>query len=145
MSHVTKIAGIKITQISALRTAVAELAKTGTKISLLENAVPRAYTAGQMKRADFVISIPDASFDIGLYKQADGSYEAQTDFYNGGVERVLGAQPTKKENAQQAKLGKLFQLYGIAAATEQAVKKGYTVRRQAGKDGEIKLVLGMLA
>ncbi len=143
MSHTTKIAGIKITEVSALRKAVTELAKSGIRIELLENAKPRAYSEGQagMGVADFVIKLADATYDIGLYKQADGSYEPRTDFYNGSVERVLGAQASKKENAIQAKLGKLMQMYGIHAATEKATKQGYSVRRQAGKDGELKLVL----
>ncbi len=143
MSHTTKIAGIKITEVSALRKAITELAKSGVKIELLENAVPRAYYQNQqgMGKADFVVKLADAAYDIGLYKQADGSYEPRTDFFGGSVERVLGAKASKKENMDQARLGKMMQLYGIHAATEKATKQGYSVRRQAGKDGEMKLVL----
>jgi hypothetical protein len=143
MSHTTSIKGIKITEVSALRKAIAELAKGGMKIALLENAIPRAYFQNQagMGRADFVVQLQDAKYDIGLYKQPDGSYEPRTDFFGGSVEKLLGAVASKKENAEQAKLGKMMQLYGIHAATEKATKSGYAVQRQAGKDGAIKLVL----
>lgn len=143
MSHTTSIKAVKIQSVTALRAAVAELAASGMKIALLPNAKPRAYSAGQagMGQADFVVQIADASYDIGLYKQPDGSYEARTDFWNGSVERVLGARPVKPENAEQAKMGRLFQMYGVHAASEAARKKGHTVRRITGADGTIKLEL----
>ena len=53
----------------------------------------------------------------------------------------MGAQATKKENTVQAKLGKLYQAYGIHAAMIQARAKGLNVRRVAGTKGEEKLVL----
>lgn len=143
MSHTTKIGGIKIVSASALKAAVAELARKGMKISIVENATPRAYYSNQagMGKADLVIKLANAAYDIGLYKQADGTYEPRTDFYGGSVEKLLGAAASKKENAIQAKLGKLIQLYGIHAASEKAKKQGYTVRRVEGKDGAIKLVM----
>ncbi len=147
MSHTSTIKGIKITEVSALRKAVNELAKSGMKIELKENATPRAYFSNQagMGKADFVVYLADAKYDIGLYKQADGTYEPRTDFFGGSVEKLLGAQASKKENTEQAKLGKLIQLYGIHAATEKATKQGYTVQRQFGKDGAIKLVIAGFA
>lgn len=143
MSHTTKIPGIKIVSVSALRSAVAELAKQGIKITLKEKAKPRAYYAQQegMGVADFVVELGDSSYDVGLYKQADGSYEPRFDAWAGNIERILGAKASKAENTDQAKLGKLMQMYGVMVATEKAKKQGLVVRRIEGKDGAIKLVL----
>lgn len=146
MSHTSTIKAIKIVSISALRSAVEELASSGVKCSLLENATPRAYSRGQagMGKADFVLKLDDCPYDVGFYKQGEGKdqhYEARTDFWQGHVARILGAPASKAENAEQAQMGKLFQKYAINAATEEARRKGLQVRRQTGDDGSIKLVL----
>jgi hypothetical protein len=143
MSHTTKIHGIKIVDIEALQSAVAELAKGGLKIALLKDAIPRAYYENQqgMGKADYVVQLGDAKYDVGLYKQADGSYEPRTDFFMGSVQAQLGAKPSKKGNEEQAKLGKLLQMYGLHAATAKAKKQGYSVRRVQGKEGAVKLVV----
>lgn len=143
MSHTTAIKAVKIQSVSALRSAIAEMAQKGMQISLKENAHPRAYFNNQagMGLADFVVEIPGAKYDVGLYKQEDGSYEARTDYYGGTVAQVLGATPTKPEYADQAKMGKLFQMYGIHAALEAARRKGLTARRIEKADGTIQLEL----
>ncbi len=142
ISHTSTIRSIKIQSITALRTAVTELAATGVKCTLLENATPRGYSPNQvgMGPADFVIKLADSTYDIGLYKTEHG-YEARTDWFMGSVEKVLGAPPTCPEASEQAKLGKLFQMYGVAAATEQARRKGLSVRRFNKEDGTICLAL----
>jgi len=135
------VKSIKIQSISALRTAVQELAATGVRCSLEQNVAPRAYSTNQvgMGLADFVIRLGDAEYDIGLYKTDDGSYEARTDFFLGSVERCLGAPARSRETSEQAKMGKLFQMYGVAATTEAARKKGHMVRRITKQDGTIAL------
>ena len=92
-----------------------------------------------MGKADFVIRLDNAKHDVGLYKDADGGYEARTDFWGGSVAACLGAPARSPETAQQAQMGKLFQMYGIHAATEAARKKGHMVRRIAKQDGTIAL------
>lgn len=143
MSHTTSIKAVKIQSITALQAAIAELAASGIKISLTANATPRAYFENQagMGKADFVVNIPGAAYDVGLYKTEDGSYEARSDFFGGSVSRVLGATATKPEYREQAQLGKLYQMYGVHAATEAARKKGHSVRRITAADGTIKLEL----
>jgi hypothetical protein len=133
--------------IVALEAAVKELAASGLKISLVKDATPRAFYSNQagMGKADYVVKLLDASYDIGLYKQEDGSYQPRTDFFGGSVVKVLGAQASKKENAEQAKLGKLMQMYGIHAATMKAKKQGLTVRRVTGNDGVVKLTVAGFA
>lgn len=143
MSHTSSISAIKIVSVSALRAAVTELASQGIKCSLIENAVPRAYFTNQtgMGKADFVLKLDAAKYDIGLYKQDDGSYEARTDFYGGTVEAVLGGKATNAERTDQAKLGKLFQAYGLHVTMDEARRKGLSCKRVVKEDGTIRLVL----
>jgi hypothetical protein len=144
MSHTTSIKAVKIQSVNALRSAIAELNSSGTRLTLKENATPRAYFANQagLGKADFVVEVHGAKYDIGLYKQEDGSYEARTDFWGGSVQAVLGGTATTQERAEQAKMGKLFQMYGIHAATEAARRKGLSVRRITdASTGTIKLEL----
>ena len=132
---------IKIQSVNALRAAVAELVTTGIRCSLVENATPRAFYPGQqgMGVADFVVKLDSSPYDIGLYKSEAGGYEARTDFWGGHIEKALGGTARSAENREQAKMGKLFQLYGVHAAMEAARKKGHTVRRIAKEDGTIAL------
>lgn len=143
MSHTATVKAIKIVSIPALRAAIAELAASGVRCSLIENATPRAYFANQagMGAADFVIKLDDSPYDIGVYKTADGSYETRTDFFSGKVEKILGAKARSPESCDQAKMGKLFQMYGVCAATEAARKKGLMVKRVVKTDGTIALEL----
>lgn len=142
MSHTSTVKSIKIQSITALRAALAELHASGVQCSLVEGGTPRAYFTNQdgMGKADYVIALPGATYDIGLYKTQDGNgYEARTDFFGGSIERLIGCKASSPESQQQARMGKLFQLYGVHAATEAARRKGHTVRRIAGADGKIKL------
>lgn len=144
MSHTTSIKAVKIQSISALRSAVQELNdRHGIKCTLVENAKPRAYFTEQagMGVAPFVLQLTDCKYDIGFYADPKGGFEARTDFWSGHVEKVLGVEACSTTGKEQAKLGKMFQAYGIHAAMEQARKQGYSVRRQAGKDGAEQLVV----
>lgn len=140
MSHTTSIKAIKIQSITALQAAITEMQQAGVKISLVPNATPRAYFPNQdgMGKADFVLKLDDAPYDVGLYKTNDG-YEARTDFFAGHVERILGGQARSADTAQQAKLGKMYQLYGVHATMEQCRRKGQSVRRVTKADGTIAL------
>lgn len=143
MSHTTRIKAMQITSAAAVRQAVARLAAQGIKIELLESATPRAFYANQegMGQADLVIKLGDAPYDIGLYRQADGTYEPRTDFWGQHVEKVLGAPATAPEHAMQAKLGKFYQAYGIEAALEQAYLSGKMVTEVTQPNGDIQLVV----
>jgi hypothetical protein len=143
MSHTATINAIKIQSISALRDAVSELNASGIKCSLLEKATPRAYYPNQtgMGLAPYVVQLSDCQYDIGLYEDGKGGYEARTDFFMGYVQKHLGVEACSIESRDQAKLGKLFQAYGICAATESARKQGHMVRRVANDDGSVKLVV----
>lgn len=142
MSHTTRINGITITDVTALRAAITELKAQGVKCDLLENAQPRGFFPNQsgMETAPYVLKLEDSRYDVGLYPNTQGKgYECRTDFWGGDVERHLG---TPNPTTDQARLGKLYQMYGVHAATRQAMMQGYTVQRSAKADGTIQLVLG---
>jgi Protein of unknown function (DUF1257) len=139
MSHTTTISTLLLSDETAIRAAIAELSSKGVKCELLENAVPRAYYDNQMGQADMVVKLDNSRYDVGLYKKADGTFEAKADFWGKDVEKALGANPAKDDNATQAKLGKFFSLYAAHAATRKAVQQGYSVRRIDKADGGIQL------
>lgn len=143
MSHTSAVKSIAITSIEALRAAVTELNANGVKCSLIENASPRAYYQNQtgLGKADFVIKLENSRYDVGLYKSAAGGYEVRTDFWGEDVKNQLGAAASGPGKAEQAKLGKLFQAYGIHAALQQARSKGLMATRQKGANGVEQVVV----
>lgn len=143
MSHTTSIKAIKIQSLSALRAAVAELNGLGVNCSIEENATPRAYFPDQpgLGLAPYVIRLRGSRYDIGLYPDGANGFEARTDFWGQDVEKLLGAPARTEASKEQAKLGRLFQTYGVHAAMEQARRKGHNVRRTTNTDGSVKLVV----
>jgi len=125
MSHFTSIE-TQIRDIPALREACRELG-----LSVLENTLARGYAANTHK-GDLVIRLK-GPYDVALNRQPDGGYGLTTDWWNGHVERELGAG-----------YGKLLQLYGVYRAQAEARRKGYTTKRQQLGDGSIKLIIGGL-
>lgn len=143
MSHTSAIKSIKIQSISALRAAIEELSSQGVRANLIENATPRAYYNDQqgMGVAPFVIQLPQAKYDIGVYPTSDGGYEMRTDFFGGSVAKEVGVVACSSETSEQAKLGKIFQYYALNAAEEQARNQGLMTQRVTGDEGAIELVL----
>jgi hypothetical protein len=143
VSHTTKINAVTIRSVTALTAAIAFL-QSHHKINctLVPNSTPRAYYAQQegMGQADYVLKLNDAPYDIGFYKQADGTFEPRTDFWNKHVEKVLGVPHDKTYTGDGYKLGKLMQAYGMAAAEEQARRQGLMVQRSIQANGSIKLI-----
>lgn len=140
MSHTTAIKGVQITDVAALRSAVNDLNKAGVQCTLIENAKPRAYYSDQegLGMADLVLQLPNAQYDVGLYKQ-DKNYEARTDFYGGSVERQLGVKDDSVKGDQK-KLGKLYQMYAVNATERSLAMKGISSRRTTKQDGTIQLM-----
>lgn len=123
MSHLTTI-HTQVRDIDALRDACTELG-----LQVIENAQARGY-AGTQHQGEYVIQLK-GPYDIALNQQADGTYGLTTDWWNGHVAKEVGQN-----------YGRLLQLYGVHKATREARRKGYTTRRQALKDGAIKLTIG---
>lgn len=146
MSHTTEISTIVFNDIDALRLAVRELQAAGVKCELKEKATPRAYYQNQqgMGPADYVLQLNDCPYDVGFYQDEKAKgLVARTDLFAGHVSRVLGATPQKGENPAQAALGKLYQAYAVNAATRQAAKQGYAVRRVTKADGTVQLIMNV--
>ena len=142
MSHTTTIRNVLITDVSALRAAVAELKQQGVQCDLLENMIPRGYYDSQagLEKAPLVLRLPDSRYDVGFYEteQKEG-FEARTDFFGGDVQKILGVTPGENDDREQAKMGKLYHLYAIHAATQAAVRQGHAVNRVNNADGSVQL------
>ncbi len=123
MSHFTTIK-TQIRDIAALEKAVQELG-----LQLLENSTARGYSTNETK-GDYVIRLK-GPYDVALNKNQDGTYGLTTDWWNGHVEKEVGAS-----------FGRLLQLYGVHKATMEARKKGHLVQRKQQQDGSIKLTIG---
>lgn len=143
MSHTSSVKSIAISSIEALQAAVNELNTLGVKCSLIANAQPRAYFSNQsgMGKADYVIKLDNSRYDVGLYKTAEGGYEVRTDFWGEDVKNQLGAVASGPGKAEQAKMGKLFQAYGVHAAMQEARRKGLQATRQKGADGKEQVII----
>lgn len=147
MSHTTSIDEIVFSDIAALKMAVNDLKAMGLKVSLIENATPRAYYSDQkgMGKAPYVLRLEDGSYDVGFYadKEKKGLV-ARTDFYDNHISKFLGGGiPRKGEKVSdgQRQMGKLFAAYAVNAATLQAQRQGYSVRRVPQKDGGVQLIM----
>lgn len=145
MSHTTEVSNIIFADIAALTAAVNELSNKGIRCALVRDAKPRAYFENQqgMGKADYVLQMHDAPYDIGFYKDSKrNGYVARTDLFAGHISRILGTPKQKGESEQQAAMGKLYQTYAIHAATRKAVASGMTVQRINNADGSVRLVVG---
>jgi len=121
MSHYTTIQ-TQIKNLDALQAACAEL-----KLPLVSNAQARGYA--QPLKGEHVIRLK-GPYDIAVNRLPDGTYSLTTDWWQGHVEREVGAG-----------FGKLLQLYGVHQATITARRKGWSVQRHSQPNGAIKLVL----
>lgn len=148
MSHTTKLKSIAIRDISALRSAVAEIKASGVECELVEKQTPRMYSPQQEKDlgvCDYVLRLPNSRYDVGFEKQQDGSYIPVFDDWNNQVGSQIGAAcpmpGTKEGNAQHA-IGRFMQSYLKHATTNIARAKGQMVQScHVNPNGEIKLVL----
>lgn len=123
MSHFTTIA-TKIRDLEALALACAEL---GHGVKLVKDAVVRGI--GVKQKADYVIRL-NCGYDVGVNKQADGTYALVTDWWGGHVEKEVGKN-----------YGKLLQAYGVNKSILEARRKGYQVQRTACKNGTIRVTV----
>jgi hypothetical protein len=141
MSHTSTINSVVIADKHAVTAAIAELKANGVNCELLENAKPRAYYSNQsgMGEAEMVINLKDSRYDVGLYKNEQGTYEARCDLWGGDIAKNLGVPATGDTPREQAALGKFFSTYAAHAAQRKAIQQGYSVRRINNKDGSIQL------
>lgn len=157
MSHNVEIKGVKITDISVVERALAELNReNGTHfyVDKSEKATMRGWR-GARNRADVVICNPDGQYDIGLNKQADGSYNMIAENLGGhdfgehlGTEegamtiegKVCDVRDKWGNLSAQGMTGRLVQMINVVTAEDAAASQGYMVERTKGEDGIIELV-----
>jgi len=124
MSHFTTIQ-TQIRDLDALRDACAELG-----LAMLAGASCRGY-ARATRHAPHVIQLK-GPYDIAVdpSPEGDGSHGLTTDWWQGHVEREVGAG-----------FGRLLQAYGVHKTLREARSRGLRVRRQQGQDGSVLLTL----
>lgn len=150
MSHVSKLKGMKIKDVAAMQAAAQDLRAKGINCELVQNAVPRMH--GQREEqavgtCDYVLKLPNGSYDVGFKKQADGSYEAVMDTYGNHVGKQIGAScplPNTAEGRMQHQMGQFMQNYAKNAAMNAARAKGHMVKgATVDQSGNVKLVIGV--
>jgi len=122
MSHTVSVTGVKITNITALKAAAVALGLT-----VKENAVPRFYAGAEV--APYVIKLP-GSYDVGVYHNADGTFQLATDYYLGSVEKSVG------KNCQ-----KLLQGYSAEVLRQQAIQSGMGFTTRTLDNGNIEVIM----
>lgn len=142
MSHTTTIKALAIKDANAIRQAVERMQAAGTAIELVENGRPRMYYERQAVPCDFVLKL-GGQYDVGLQKQADGTYQIIMDEWGNHVSNVIGAAcplpQTSEERALWA-IGQFAQQYGRCAAVNAAVAQGYMVQSDyVDADGNVQL------
>lgn len=152
MSHNVTMKDCKITDLGALKAAIAELNKeTGSNMELsTESGTFRGWLSGNEK-ADAVIKMHGFKYDIGLLKQPDGSYVprfedmAARDF--GSVTGVKGRPQKVNEggvcdlHGPSAIIGRLQQRMNVIVAEKEAARGGMSTTRDVNeKTGIINVV-----
>ena len=127
MSHFTKVT-TKINNLVALKRALDQLGWKYTEAS--EGVVVRGYR-GQTMKAE--IAIDKGKYDIGVVKNADGTYELVAGWW--GIETTRGE--TEQQIAQELEAKYAYQRV-LVAVEEQ----GYTVdENTVSEDGTVKLTV----
>jgi hypothetical protein len=129
MSHFTKC-DLKITNLVALKRALADLGHTFTEAKDEVGVVVRGYK-GQKLNAE--VSIDMGKYDIGVVKQQDGTYELVADWW--GIETTRGTQ--EKEFVEE-----LNQKYAYQRVVMACEEQGYTLEETKNEeDGRIALTV----
>ena len=89
MSHFTKC-DLKITNLVALKRALADLGHTFTEAQNEQQVVVRGWKGAKMNAE---ISIDMGKYDIGVVKNTDGTYEMVADWW--GIETTRGTQESE--------------------------------------------------
>jgi Protein of unknown function (DUF1257) len=127
VSHFTKVA-TKINDLVALKKALDQL---GWKYKSSEQGVEVRGWRGQTTKAEIAIDM--GKYDVGVVKQADGTYALEADWW--GVETTRGL----KEEEVVKELNAKYAYQRVVAAVEE---QGYTIDQNAVQaDGTVKLTV----
>jgi hypothetical protein len=97
-----------------------------------DSPMPKGMTQADLGKCDHAIRFPNASYEVGVRTQKDGTHSLAWDWWSaGGLLPIMGDQ-----NA-----GKFVQAYGLEAATKAARRRGYSTREIAQPNGDIQLEL----
>jgi len=91
------------------------------------NAVARGYDENRLQ-AQMVIIPPESPYDVAANRENDGQISLTTDWFNGHVEKVLGAQ-----------FGLLRQRYSLIVIKREASALLANVSEEVLEDGRIRL------
>jgi hypothetical protein len=149
VSHLTKIQ-LDVHDLDALKAAAARFAgelvaqKTynwyGQHIG--DYPMPAGMTKEQLGKCDYAIKLPGVRYEVGVVKQADGSYGLLYDFYGYGEGTGHDGHKLKETFGDGLKL--LSQAYAIETATKSVRKLGWSVKETKLGNGSIKLqMIGM--
>ena len=127
MSKTTTINKVPIKDIAALYAAATDLQAAGVNCILVANTGCRLWYKEQ--QCDYVLKLPDCQFDLGIVKNADGTYSTVTDLHGGLVSKHLGqvSPPSCGCTPEELAIGKFMQEYGKHAAINAAMENGYQV------------------
>lgn len=138
MSHVATI-DLEIKDLGALKAACERLGyqwKEGQKNYkwygrwVGDYPMPQGFKVKELGHCEHAISVPGASYEIGVVTR-NGKTTLLWDFYySGGLEKVVGKGG-----------GKLKQAYAVAATARAARKAGYSCYESVDEQGKIQLSL----
>lgn len=129
MSHFTKCA-LKMTNLAAIKKALADLQLKYTEATENQTATVRGYRGDSLQAA---ISIDMGRYDIGVVANPEGTYDLTADWW--GVETTKGV----SEEEFQHQLSQRYQYHNVKQACEE---KGYSVEEEFNEeDGSIRLVV----
>lgn len=124
MSHYSTVT-VKIDDVNAVKDACKELG-----LIIKEKGTIRYYYNQGHTTADYVISIPNCPYDVGLVKDPlTGNYNLVYDKYGGHVEKVLGVNCCK-----------LVQSATYHKIAKHAKLKGFFITKQDNK-GKLQVIL----
>jgi hypothetical protein len=132
MSHIVKQSSkTKITDLSLLEAAVKKL---GGKLVCGQKTA--TFYGGQKAACDHAIAFPGTSYEIGLTKAADGSYDINADLCDMNLRKLVSTDLTGSYGS--AKTDKIFERY--------LVEKTHRIARQKGNRivGENRLANGKI-
>jgi hypothetical protein len=129
MSHFTKC-DLKITNLVALKRALAELGHTFTEAQNEQQVTVRGWKGAKLNAE---VSIDMGKYDVGVVKQEDGTYELVADWW--GIETTRGTQ--EKEFVEE-----LNQRYAYQRVLIACEEQGYTLEETKNEEsGAIALTM----
>jgi hypothetical protein len=129
MSHFTKCE-LKMTNLAAIRAALADLQFKFTEAEEGQGVVVRGYRGDTLKAT---MSIDMGQYDVGVVANEQGTYDITADWW--GVETTKGVSEEEFRN----QLSQRYQYHNVKMACEE---KGYALEEEVNEeDGSIRLVV----